>query len=55
MHVMTESQGRLEWMPRKKVWRVVKSLGEREVPAGDFASRKQAEQRLQEITAERSA
>ena len=49
---MSDTQARVEWMPRKRVWRVIKNQGEKDVPAGDYASRKQAEQRLQEITAQ---
>ena len=41
--------GRVDWMPRKKVWRVILYQGKKDVPFGDFASVEEAKSKLQSM------
>ncbi|GAI65502.1 unnamed protein product, partial [marine sediment metagenome] len=50
---MTEPRtlGRVDWMPRKKVWRVIWYKGAADIPAGDYPTKKEAEDALREFVA----
>jgi len=50
---MTEPRtlGRVDWMPRKKVWRVIWYKGAADIPAGDYPTKKEAEDALRELVA----
>ncbi|MDP2730129.1 MAG: HNH endonuclease [Dehalococcoidales bacterium] len=41
--------GRLDWMPQKKVWRVIWYKGKRDIPSGDYPTREEAEGRLRDL------
>jgi len=43
--------GRGDWMPRKKVWRVIWYKGAADIPAGDSPTRKEAEDALRKLIA----
>ncbi len=41
-----KTQGRIDYMPRLKVWRVIWYVGARDVPSGDYATQQEATQAL---------
>lgn len=43
--------GRVDWMPRLKVWRVIWYKGAADVPAGDYPTKKEAEDALRKLVA----
>ena len=43
------TKGRIDWMPRKKVWRVIQYKGKSDIPIGDYATKEQAVARLREL------
>ena len=50
---MTEPRtlGRVDFMPRKKVWRVIWYKGAADIPAGDYPTKEEAEDALRELVA----
>lgn len=43
--------GRVDWMPRMKVWRVIWYKGAADIPAGDYPTKEEAEDALRELVA----
>ena len=43
--------GRVDWMPHNKVWRVIWYKGAADIPAGDYPTKKEAEDALRELVA----
>ena len=43
--------GRVDWMPRKKVWRVIQYKGAVDIPAGDYPTKEEAEDALRVLVA----
>ena len=43
------SRGRIDWMSRKRVWRVIKYVGFKDVKIGDYPDRESATKKLIEI------
>ncbi len=43
--------GRVDWMPRLKIWRVIRYKGAADIPAGDYPTKKEAEDALRELVA----
>lgn len=49
-----EDLGRVDWMPRKKVWRVIWYRGRQNIPMGDYPTREKAWTRLHELISKRN-
>ena len=45
--------GRIDWMTKKKVWRVIRYSGQRDIKDRDFANREDAVRRMREIVNEK--
>jgi len=50
---MPQDLGRIDWMPRKKVWRVIWYQGLKDIPKGDYNSRAIAYAKLHDLIIEK--